>query len=188
MAIAALRQTVEVPVGPLTYEDLRELPDESGLRFELLDGVLLMTPSPVRRHQIAALNLATLLKAAAPPNTAVMIAPYDWFVTDGRVFQPDVFVVPDSGRDETRYEGVPLLAVEVLSPSTRARDLGIKRLAYAEAGLAYYWVVDPDTPSLTAFHLVNGRLTEYARSAGDERFETVAPFRAVVVPTELIAP
>ena len=177
---------VEVPVGPLTYEDLAKLPEESGLRYELIDGVLLLTPSPVKSHQFAVLNLAILLKAAAPPDSAVMVAPFDWLINDWRVFEPDVFVIPNPAGQEKRFEGVPLLAVEVLSPSTRHRDLGIKLRAYEDAGLPWYWVVDPDEPSLTVFRLSGGRLVEEAKVSGDEVYNAVGPFPVTVIPAELI--
>ncbi len=56
-----------------------------------------------------------------------------------------------------------LLAVEVLSPSTRAKDLLLKRGLYEQAGVASYWVVDPDEPSLRAWDLVDGAYLEMAR-------------------------
>jgi Uma2 family endonuclease len=186
--VAPRRQSVVVPVGPLTFDDLRRLPDESGLRYELIDGVLLMTPSPANFHQIAVGNLYALLREATPPGWTVMLAPFDWRIGRATVLQPDLFVIEHPEGPADHYEGVPLLAVEVLSPSTRQRDLGLKRLAYGEAGLETYWVVDPGVPSLTVFGLRSRRLIQVARVTGDEDYEATRPFPVQVVPAELIRP
>lgn len=173
------------PVGPFTWDDVQDFPAEGGLRYELVDGILLMTPAPSRLHQRAAGELFVLLRAACPPRFEALTAPFDWFITDVRYFEPDLLVVERVEGDERRFEGTPLLAVEVLSPSTRHRDLGLKRTAYAEAGLGHYWVVDPDAPSLTAFRLVGGHLTETDAVAGDTAYETDEPFTVRIVPAAL---
>ena len=190
MAIAAQRrETFEVPVGPLTCNDLDRLPDpeESGLRFELLDGDLLMTPSPVLRHQIAVTKLIVLLHNAIPPGWMVIAAPMDWKISDFTALQPDILIIEREIR-EGRYEGVPLLAVEVLSPSTRHRDIGSKRRAYEDGGLPHYWVVDPDEPSLTVFRLINGRLVEQMKVTGEAPYAAVEPVSARVAAADLIRP
>lgn len=177
------------PVGPLTWEDVQDLPDVAGLRYELIDGILLMSPSPPPLHQRVVTQLLAVLHAACPAGLEVFTAPFDWFVTDWRYFEPDVLVVPRIQGNPRRFEGTPLLAVEVLSPSTRHRDLGLKRTAYAEAGLSHYWVVepDPDAPGLTAFRLDDGRLVEDTVVVGDSPYEPSGPFPVRVVPTELVS-
>jgi Uma2 family endonuclease len=59
---------------PLTRRDLRELPDD-GHRYELVDGMLLVSPSPPRRHQRAVTRLGLLLGNACPPNLELLFAP-----------------------------------------------------------------------------------------------------------------
>ena len=85
-----------------------------------------------------------------------------------------------------RLEGPPLLAIEVLSPSTRRIDLGSKRLAYEAAGLPAYWLVDPDVPSLTVLELDAGRYVERATVTGEEPFHATFPFSMTVVPARLL--
>lgn len=79
----------------------------------------------------------------------------------------------------------PLLAVEVLSPSTRVVDLTLKRARYEAAGCPSYWVVDPDVPSLTAWELRDGEYVEVATVTADEVFDATLPFPVAVVPTAL---
>lgn len=177
------------PVGPFTWDDVQEFPDEAGLRYELIDGILLMSPAPSPLHQRVIRELLLLLVDTCPADHEAFPAPFDWFVTDWRYFEPDVLVVPRIHGNPRRFEGTPLLAVEVLSPSTRHRDLGLKKTAYAEAGLEHYWVVDPDpdAPSLSAFRLGGGHLVESATVTGDAAYEAGEPFPVRIVPAELVA-
>ncbi|MGH9157482.1 MAG: Uma2 family endonuclease [Acidimicrobiales bacterium] len=166
--------------------DLEELPDD-GRRHELVDGVLVVTPAPGTDHQTCVLSLAVLLKAAVAADQKVMIAPYDWVAGPRMVFEPDLLVarLVDLGPD--RLERPPLLVVEVLSPSTRRFDLGLKRSAYAEAGAGWYWVVDPVAPSLTVLALDGDVYVEQASVTGEEPYEATEPCRVTVVPSTLLA-
>lgn len=78
-----------------------------------------------------------------------------------------------------------MLAVEVLSPSTRRFDLMLKWSRYEAAGCAAYWVVDPLEPSLIAWELRDGAYVEVAKVSGDEEFRAELPFGVTVVPGEL---
>lgn len=172
--------------APLTELDLAGRPDD-GHRYELIDGALLVTPSPNLRHQTCVVALVCLLLAARRPEHRVLVAPFDVRLSPTTVLQPDVLVALGTDVGETRLERAPVLVVEVVSPSTRSIDLGTKRLAYEEAGVAAYWVVDPDEPSLTVLHLHAGRYVEHAVVAGDERYEGTLPFPVTVVPAALVA-
>jgi len=181
MAIAARHD------APLTWDDLQRLPDD-GLRYELVDGELLVTPAPAPIHQRVAFNLAVLLRAAVPPGHEVLMAPLDWYVSATTVFEPDVLVVRSDDLTDRRLEGTPVLAVEVLSSSTRLRDMGIKQRAYETAGLGWYWVVDPAEPRLTVFRLADGRYVEHAVVTGGDAYVGTQPVAVVVVPGELVEP
>ena len=172
-------------VGEWTVDDLRDLPDD-GLQYELADGVLLVSPAPRPRHQRAALNLAVLLKAAVPADLEVFVAPLDFQPTRHRSLQPDVLVVRRDDVGEENVQGGVLLAVEVLSPSTRAKDLVLKRSLYEDSGVPSYWVVDPDDASLLVLELEDGRYVQKARVVGDEAVGLAAPFPVRVVPSELL--
>ena len=172
--------------GEWTVDDLLDLPDD-GLQYELADGILLVTPAPRLRHQRVVGRLFTSLQAAAPPDLEVFVAPVDFQPTRQRSLQPDVLVVRRDGLGEDVVEGGLVLAVEVLSPSTRAKDLVLKRALYEDSGVPSYWVVDPDEPSLLVLELEDGRYVERARVAGDEPAAVALPFPASVVPSALLA-
>src|SRR5438876_11818123 len=103
---------------PLTYDDLQAMPDD-GRRHELVDGVLIVTPSPVTKHQRAVARLIVLLSAASDEDHEVLPAPFDYVVNFTTVLEPDVLVARRRDLGERRLEKTPLLVVEVQSPSTR---------------------------------------------------------------------
>src|SRR5664280_870353 len=140
--------------GAWTVEDLAALPDD-GLRYELVDGALLVTPPPGPQHQIAAYRLAKVLEAALPAHLRLLPGPVAVRTSAHRELQPDLSVAPASSVGPARLEGAPpALVVEVLSRSTRSTDLVLKRALYEEMGIGSYWVLDPVVPSLRAQDLV----------------------------------
>jgi Uma2 family endonuclease len=136
-----------IPATEWTLEMLHALPDD-GNRYELVDGELLVSPSPSLPHQRVVAELLMLLKPwARERQLEAFIAPSAITFTPRRELQPDVFVVPylAGRRVQDAGELVHLiLAIEVLSPSTARHDRVTKRRVYAEQGVAEYWIVDPD--------------------------------------------
>jgi Uma2 family endonuclease len=172
--------------GEWTVDDLETLPDD-GLQYELFDGVLVVSPAPVPRHQRAILGLAVLLRAACPPELEVFVAPLDFQPTRRRSFQPDVLVARRDRIGEKNIVHPPVLAVEVLSPSTRAKDLVLYPAFYASSGVAYYWTFNPKDPELIAYELVGEKYRETARVAGDETLTLKAPFPVEICPSAISA-
>lgn len=180
-------QLIGLPRGrALTRDDLDSMPDD-GHRYELIDGVLVVSPAPVFRHQIAVGNMHLLLRAACPSEMIVLMAPFDVALSDDTVMQPDLLV----GRrgDFTRRDlpVAPVLAVEVLSPSTRAFDLLVKKDRLQRAGCENYWVVDPALPAISAWRLVDGVYVEAGAASGAEVLRLVTPFAIELNPDALIA-
>lgn len=171
---------------PLVDDDLDALPDD-GHRYELVEGVLLVTPAPGTDHQVCVVALVAILYAAAGPEVAVLTAPYDYRVSSTTVLQPDLLVARRSDLGPARLERAPLLVVEVTSRSTRLADLGTKRLAYAAAGVPTYWLVDPLVPSLTVLRLKGGLYVEEAVVGGHDAYTTADPLQVTVVPEGLLS-
>ena len=180
------RQPITIPEGPLTWDDLQGLPDD-GRRYELVDGVLLVSPAPVLIHQRAVGQLLAAFHAACPPGYWVLPAPVDWHISKHTVFEPDLVVIGKPDPEAGFVEEAPLLAVEVLSPSTKLRDLGLKRHYYALAGLPWYWIVNPKKPRLTVLRLVGDRFVEHAVVEGDEEYVATEPVKVTVVPSVLVS-
>jgi Uma2 family endonuclease len=132
-----------------TREEVLALPDD-GNRYELIDGELLVSPSPRPVHQIAVLALYNRLRPYVEQHQLgqILLAPADLDFDRGYVAQPDLFVVPWHERRRAREwseYGIPIFIAEVLSPTTGRNDRVIKRPAYQRAGVGDYWIVDPDS-------------------------------------------
>jgi len=169
-----------------TEDDLAAMPDD-GNRYELVDGALIVTPSPVTLHQIVVGELYLALRAACPDTQRVLLAPYDVRISATTVLQPDLLVASKVAFGVKNLPGAPLLAVEVLSPSTRHIDLGLKLSRYEAAGCASYWVVDPDVPSISAWELWDGGYVDSGVATGAESLTLHRPFEVTVVPSTLVA-
>jgi Uma2 family endonuclease len=115
-----------------------------------------------------------------------VLAPFAVALADDTEVRPDLVVARRDQLTRTELPGPPLLAVEVLSPSTRRVDLLLKRDRLQAAGVASYWLVDPDEPSLTVLELRDGTYVEVARVTGTEQVTVTAPFPLRLVPAELL--
>jgi Uma2 family endonuclease len=133
--------------GNWTYEDYAAIP-EDGKRYEVVDGVLFMTPAPDIAHQeivgeiFAHLRNYVKLKGLG----RVFVSPVDVRLDASTIVQPDVLVILNTHLEriaEKRILGAPDLVVEVASPATKEHDRHKKRTAYALAGVPEYWIVDP---------------------------------------------
>jgi Uma2 family endonuclease len=138
--------------GNWTYNDYAALTDD-GQRFEIMDGVLLMPPSPNPVHQSIAGEIYDYLKQCVQKVGLgrVYMAPLDVELGPKRVFQPDVLVLFNESLGKitaSHVEGAPDLVVEVASPGTVAYDRLSKYTAYADAGVREYWMVNPVTQAV----------------------------------------
>ena len=167
-----------------TVDDLEDLPDD-GLQYELADGVLLVTPSPRPRHQRLSMSLSHALFQACPPHLELFAAPFDFQPTRTTSLQPDLLVVRREDVGELRLEGTPLLVVEILSPSTRAKDLVLKRALYAESGVPSYWVLDPQEATALVLRLEGEDYVEVARGA--DAVTATEPFDVSFVVADLLS-
>ena len=170
---------------PLTRADLETMPDD-GHRYELIDGALLVTPAPSRRHQTAAGELFVILRASCPATMQVLIAPFDVVLGESTVLQPDVLVARREDLTERDLPVAPLLAVEVLSPSTMHIDLMFKRSRFEAAGCPSYWVVDPERPAITIWQLQDDKYVEVAHVTGDDELVLDLPYPVALRATDLL--
>ena len=170
-------------VQKLSYEDYALIPDD-GRRHEVLDGEHIRSPAPKTRHQRLVLRLALSLEFHVGGHGLgeVFVAPLDVLLSDHDIVQPDVCFVAD-GRlgivDDDNCKGAPDLTVEVLSASTRRRDLVDKRKLYERGGVAEFWAVDPAVGGVQVFRLGGGgryeRTAELSAEAGDALASPLVP-------------
>jgi Uma2 family endonuclease len=178
--------TLGIGGRPYTVDDLEEISDGSH-RYELIDGMLLVSPAPGVRHQKIVAKLVVRLDAACPPDMHVLPAPFAVRPSASTELQPDVLVAREEDLTDKWLPVAPVLAVEVLSPSTALNDLNNKKAAYERLGVPSYWVVDPQEPRLTVFELdADGRYEQVAEVKGEDAFEAERPFPVRIVPMALL--
>lgn len=148
-----------------TYEDYAKTPDD--VRYQLIDGELILSPSPTFYHQRISAVLFVELRLWAESNGAgeVVSAPMDVYFTETDLAQPDILFISEERMHivEDRYvRGAPDLVIEILSPSTSGLDLGAKMGLYALHGVPHYWIADPDTRTTRTLRLEAGDYAEVA--------------------------
>lgn len=143
-----------------------DLPDREDVRYELVDGALLVNPSPTPRHSGVAARLQRMLWDTVGPGWDVL--PGAGVVFDRRNYrEPDVAVVRSAALSRSQITPADvLLAVEVMSPSSVANDRVAKPAQYAAAGIPHFWRVEHDPPVLVRHVLENGVYREVGRSGG----------------------
>ena len=157
--------------GPFTLRDYLALPDDQ--RVELIDGVFYNMAAPTTLHQVIVSLIEKTLLEYVMENHGPCIplaSPVDVVLDNDQytVVQPDVFVVCDRDKfRDGRVYGAPDLVVEVLSPSTRRKDISLKLYKYTEAGVREYWIVDPPARQIAVFDLErDGAITVYGGPHG----------------------
>jgi Uma2 family endonuclease len=137
-----------------TIEMLDAMPQEPGARYELVDGLLIVTPAPRPVHAEIVDGVIHALHIGVPRTAARVASPGEIRFGHTNSLQPDILVYPATFRGKTTWKEVTewWLAVEVVSPSSRGYDREEKRLAYLAHGVPTYWVVDPETRTIEVWH------------------------------------
>jgi Uma2 family endonuclease len=192
MVVEFSRQDRWPPEGrrPFTRADLEQSPDD-GRRYEIIDGTLIVSAAPSRLHQRAVLRLALALTNACPAEYEVLVAPFAVALAEDTEMQPDIVVGRMDDFTDRDLPVAPLLAVEVLSPSTRLIDVNVKRERFQRARTPSFWTIDPvarpKDARLTVWEL--GKTRRYRKVVtvtGDEAYAATQPFPVTVVPADLV--
>ena len=148
-----------------TVKDYMSTPDDK--RYQLLDGEMILMPSPVTKHQdiVARIFLALNQFVHDHSHGRVFFAPLDVVLSNHDVAQPDVLFVSNARSaiiTEANIQGAPDLVVEILSPGTLVYDRGYKQALYGRHGVQEYWLVDPDAETVEVLTLGDQGLTPLA--------------------------
>ena len=176
MAVRAHRRPAPVK---LTYKDYVSLPDD-GLRYEILDGELAVTPSPRTKHQLVSANLVVALATWVRSKKLGRIwhAPLDLILADTTIVVPDIIYVSKKRGaivSERGLEAAPDLVIEILSRSTAQRDRGIKMQLYARYDVPRYWIVDASRHTLEIYALRDRDYERLAKYRDDDVVRTDVP-------------
>jgi len=165
--------------GDWTYEAYAALTDD-GKCYEIVQGVLVMSPAPSLPHQDVVDEIFAYLREQIKLKRLgrVFTAPVDVVLSEQNVCQPDVVVVLRghlTRAEEKRIVGIPDLAVEVISPGSKLYDRVNKHMIYEQAGVPEYWLVNVDNQTVELFVLEGSKY----RSLGEFAGERALPSRIV---------
>jgi Uma2 family endonuclease len=145
-----------------TYDDLLRMPEpRDGKRYEILDGELVVSPSPATRHQhVSGQVIRALMREIQDTGRGLAFhAPLDVVLSRTRVVIPDHVAVRADRLAIVERRGIfgpPDLVTEILSPANRRYDRSRKRRLYANAGIPEYWILDPDANTIEQLVLGEG--------------------------------
>jgi len=152
----------------MSYEEFIALSESSELRYELIDGEVYLLASPNFKHQFAINELhGTFYNWFKGKKCQAFTAPFDVTLHKSKeninVVQPDVIVMCDIDKvdDKGKYKGVPTLVVEVLSPSTRNKDMIRKLELYRMTGVSEYWMVDVEKKAIHVYQFEQQNIADY---------------------------
>jgi Uma2 family endonuclease len=156
--------------GQWAYKEYAAIAEDG--RYEVVDGVLYMSPSPSWDHQSIILEIVVRLHSFVQVMGLgrVCVAPFDVELSYANIVQPDVFIVLNEHLDRitsSRVIGAPDLVIEIASPSTARYDLHEKQNAYARAGVPEYWIVNPKTSTVELLVLKDNAYRSLGLFSGD---------------------
>lgn len=161
----------------VSYEEFMEIYEKSELRMEYINGEIIILSSPSTFHQDISGNLHVLFRNYLKGKPCkVFYAPFDvhFWKKDFKypdVMQPDLLIacdLEDTVNEKGRYMGTPTLVVEILSPSTRSRDMVDKLNTYMVSGVKEFWVVDPKKMTVLVYGFKDLQIDEYVSYKMDE--------------------
>lgn len=166
----------------LSYEEFLKLREESEHRYEYIDGELYLLASPFYPHQKAVKEIfAQFILWFQGKKCEPLVGPFD--VTLYRLgdqervnmVQPDILVICDHAQidDQGRYKGTPTLVVEVLSESTKAKDLVKKTDLYLESAVQEYWVVNPFSAEIYIYTFTNNTIDRFLVFKGEDKATSI---------------
>jgi Uma2 family endonuclease len=159
--------------------------DPPGVRLELVDGEIAVSPSPVPRHSFAVVRLIRILSTYVDENDlGEVLTDVDTIFGEHDVRRPDLFYFTKARRHligEKAIEGPPDLAVEVLSPGSERTDRRDKFELYAAGKVKHYWIVDPTKRTIEAYSLRGGKYVGRVRGSGSDVVK-LPPFPKLEIP------
>ncbi|MBR7554902.1 type II toxin-antitoxin system prevent-host-death family antitoxin [Allobacillus sp. GCM10007491] len=159
-----------------TYDEFLRLRSETEERYEYIDGEIYLLSSPKTAHQYAVTRLIALFhNFFEGTDCTPFVAPYDIELMkpsgEMNMVQPDLMVICDLdehlGADDY-YKGVPSLVVEVLSKSTRKKDLLIKADLYRQTGVQEYWIVNPENRQIIIYQFEDQDIKEMVSFSSED--------------------
>jgi len=161
----------------LTYDDYATFPDNDGIRKEIIEGDLFMSPAPSIKHQLILKRLSQLLDQFVQRKSLgeVLLAPCDVIFSNINIFQPDILYISRENFEiltELNVKGAPDLIIEILSPSTIDNDRNYKKLVYEKHGVKEYWIVDPQEENIEVWSSKDARFQLFHKARKTQKINS----------------
>jgi len=161
----------------LTYDDYLTFPDSDGIRKEIIEGELFMSPAPSIKHQLILKRLSQHLDQFVHQKSLgeVLFAPCDVIFSNINIMQPDIFHIANENYEiltALNIKGAPDLIIEILSPSTVENDRIYKKLVYEKFGVKEYWIVDPQEEIIEVWALKDARFLLFHKARKNQKFRS----------------
>jgi len=165
----------------VSYEEFMEIYEKSDLRMEFINGEIVILSSPSMMHQEISGDLYMIFKTYLKGKKCkAFYAPFDVHFykvgfKDPDVMQPDLFItcdIDEKVNEKGRYMGTPALVVEILSPSTRSKDMVDKLNTYMISGVKEFWVIDPKNESILVYSFKDYEINEFTAYRKEDTIES----------------
>ncbi len=158
----------------LSYEEFLKLSEASQHHYEYIDGEVYLLASPSFMHQSIVMEISNTMYLYFKDRKCIpLTAPFDVNLLkdeNKNVVQPDILVICDTERinDNGKYTGIPSLVVEILSESTRNKDMLKKLDLYLSGGVSEYWIVNPFSKEIYVYYAEDREIKDYKVYKGNE--------------------
>lgn len=151
---------VAKPLKLYTLEEFEQMVKEDGWNYELIDGLVMMSPRPSLEHQNISGNIYFELRNILKSASCKPILEFD-LVLDKNNLIPDLAVICNDDLKGKRYEKAPIIVIEIVSLSSVSRDYVTKRHKYEQLGIQEYWIVSPDERCIDVFDFTANKHMNY---------------------------
>jgi len=151
---------VAKPLKLYTIEEFEQMTKNEHITYELIDGIIMMSPRPAAKHQLASGNLYAELRTALRQKNCNVIQEFD-LVLEHNILVPDLMITCNDKFEGIRYEKVPQIVIEIADISTASRDCIVKRNKYEQLGIPEYWIVSPEEQCIDVLCFADASHTNY---------------------------
>lgn len=143
-----------------TLDEFIAMKKDEHTTYELIDGIVMMSPRPAAKHQTVSGNLYAELRTALRQKNCSVIQEID-FIMNGQNFVPDLMISCGDKFEGSHHSKVPQIIIEIISPSSVSRDCFVKRYKYQQLGIPEYWIVSPEEACIDVLCLKDDSHTNY---------------------------
>ncbi len=145
---------------PICFAEYEAMEKQDGLTYELIDGIVLMSPRPAVKHQRINGNLYFELRKLLDGKNCEPIQEVDLILEENHMV-PDLMVVCNDALDGAHFDKPPMIVMEIISPSSGSRDYFVKRRKYGQLGISEYWIISPEEQCIMIIDYANDQEADY---------------------------